>query len=79
MKSELPVTDEQGHLLGMITLKEILNVPENQRESVMVQDIMIHPKHLAVMEFHAPVEKALIQRIQKRVGKVFVCDSESKL
>ncbi len=79
MKSELPVTDEQDHLLGMITLKEILNVPEDQRESVRVQDIMIHPKHLAVMEYHTQAEKALLQMVQKRVGKVFVCESEGKL
>jgi len=79
MKSELPVTDEQGHLLGMITLKGILNVPENQRENVRVQDIMIPPRYLAVMDYHAQAEKALLQMVQKRVGKVFVCDAESKL
>jgi Zn-dependent protease/predicted transcriptional regulator len=79
MKSELPVTDEHDHLLGMITLKEILNVPEDQRENARVRDIMIHPKHLAVMESHAQAEKALLQMVQKRVGKVFVCDSEGKL
>jgi Zn-dependent protease/predicted transcriptional regulator len=79
MKSELPVTDEQGHLLGMITLKEILHVPENQRESVRVKDIMIPPRYLAVMESHAQAEKALLQMVQKRVGKVFVCDAEGKL
>lgn len=79
MKSELPVTDEQGHLLGMITLKEILNVPENQRENVQVQDIMIPPRYLAVMEPHAETEKALIEMVQKRVGKVFVCDTDGRL
>ena len=79
MKSELPVTDEQSHLLGMITLKAILDVPENQREIVQVQDMMIPPKYLAVMEPHAQAEKALLEMIQKRVGKVFVCDNDGKL
>lgn len=79
MKSELPVTDERGHLLGMITLKAVLNVPENQRESVQVQDIMIPPKYLAIMEPHAKAEKALLHMIQKRVGKVFVCDNDGRL
>jgi Zn-dependent protease len=79
MKSELPVTDEQGHLLGMITLRSILNVPENQRESVRVQDIMISPRYLAVMDPHAQAEKALIEMVSKRVGKVFVCDNDGKL
>lgn len=79
MKSELPVTDEQGHLLGMITLKAILDVPENQRESVQVQDIMIPPKYLAIMGPQAQAEKALLEMIQKRVGKVFVCDDDGRL
>ena len=79
MKSELPVTDEQGHLLGMITLKARLDVPENERESVQVQDIMIPPRYLAVMEPHAQVEKALLEMVQKRVGKVFVCDNDGRL
>lgn len=79
MKSELPVTDEQGHLLGMITLKAILNVPENQRESVQVQDVMIPPRYLAVMDSHAQAEKALLEMVQKRVGKVFVCDNDGRL
>lgn len=79
MKSELPVTDEQGHLLGMITLKAILDVPENQRESVQVQDIMIPPKYLAIMEPHAKAEKALLDMVQKRVGKVFVCNNDGRL
>lgn len=79
MKSELPVTDEQGNLLGMITLRGILNVPENQRENVRVQDIMIPLRYLAVMESHAQAEKAILQMVQKRVGKIFVCDAEGKL
>lgn len=79
MKSELPVTDDQDHLLGMITLKGILNVPENQRENVKVQDIMIPPANLAIVESHAQAEKALFEMVQKRVGKVFVCDKEGKI
>lgn len=79
IKSELPVTDEQGHLLGMITLKATLNVPEDQRESVQVQDIMIPPRYLAIMEPHAQAEKALLEMVQKRVGKVFVCDNDGRL
>jgi Zn-dependent protease/CBS domain-containing protein len=79
MKSELPVTDEQGHLLGMITLKEILNVPNDKRESVLVQDIMIPPRCIAIMEPNAQAEKALLQMVQKRVGKVFVCANDHRL
>ncbi|MDE1844913.1 MAG: site-2 protease family protein [Thaumarchaeota archaeon] len=79
MKSELPVTDEQDHLLGMITLKDILNIPENKRENIRVQDIMIQTGYLAIMQPDMEVEKALIQMVQKRVGKIFVCDKDGKL
>ncbi|MHB8546793.1 MAG: site-2 protease family protein [Nitrosotalea sp.] len=79
MKSELPVTDEQDHLLGMITLKGILNIPENQRDDVKVSDIMISPMHLAIVQPGMEVEKSLLQMVQKRVGKVFVCDRAGKL
>ncbi|MDH2907890.1 MAG: site-2 protease family protein [Candidatus Nitrosotalea sp.] len=79
MKSELPVTDEQGRLLGMITLKDILSIPENQRDAVLVNDIMISPTHLAIVSPGMEVEKSLLQMVQKRVGKVFVCDKGGKL
>ena len=59
MKSELPVTDDQGHLLGMITLKGILNVPEDQRENLKVGNIIIPKEHLAVMQPDNEVEKTL--------------------
>jgi Zn-dependent protease len=79
MKSELPVTDERGYLLGMITLKDTLNIPENKRGTVTVQDIMIQAEHLAIMQPDTEVEKAFIQMIQKHVGKIFVCDKDGKL
>lgn len=79
MKSELPITDGQGHLLGMITLKAIMNVPEHQRNTLKVQEIMIPSKYLAVVSADMAVEKALLQMVQKRVGKVFVCDKDGTL
>jgi Zn-dependent protease/CBS domain-containing protein len=79
MKSELPVTDEQDHLLGMITLKGILDVPENQREIVKVKNIMLSINYLAVVLPETEVEKAFLEMVKKRVGKVFVCTRDGKL
>jgi len=79
MKSELPVTDEQDHLLGMVTLKSILSIPENKRDDVKVGDVMISTKYLAIMKTDMQSDKALLQMIQKRVGKVYVCDTDGKL
>ena len=79
MKSELPVTDEQDHLLGMITLKGIINVPENQQEIVKVKNIMLPINYLAVVLPETEVEKAFLEMVKKRVGKVFVCTRDGKL
>lgn len=79
MKSELPVTDEQDHLLDMITLKSILDIPENKRHDVKVGDVMISAKYLAIVKTDMQADKALLQMIQKRVGKVYVCDTDGKL
>jgi Zn-dependent protease/predicted transcriptional regulator len=79
MKSELPVINEQDHLLGMITLKSILTIPENKRESIKVQDIMIQTGYLVITKPEMEVEKAFIQMVQKRVGKIFVCDKDGKI
>lgn len=79
MKSELPVTDDQDHLLGMITLKGILGVPENQREIVKVKNIMLSINYLAVVLPETEIEKAFLNMMQKRVGKVFVCTRDGKL
>lgn len=79
MKSELPVTNDQGHLLGMVTLKEILNVPQDKRDTVNVTHIMISKEQVAIMRPEMPLEKALLQMVQKRVGKTFVCDKDDLL
>ncbi|MGB9125309.1 MAG: site-2 protease family protein, partial [Nitrosotalea sp.] len=79
MKSELPVTDEQGHLLGMISLKDVLKIPQDKRDTVIVKDIMIQAEHLAIMQPNMDAEKAFIQMVQKHVGKIFVCDKDGKL
>ncbi len=79
MKSELPVTDKEGRLIGMITLREVLSIPENRRETTRVKNIMFLPNHLAIISPDTELEKALVQMVQKRVGKIFVCDKDGKL
>jgi len=79
MKSELPVTDDEGHLLGMITLKGIMNIADEQRRKMDVKNMMIPAKYLATMQPDTETEKALLEMVQKRVGKVFVCDENGKL
>jgi len=79
MKSELPVTDDESHLLGMITLKGIMNVADEQKKTMYVRNMMIPAKYLATMQPDTETEKALLEMVQKKVGKVFVCDKNGKL
>ncbi|MDE1829193.1 MAG: site-2 protease family protein [Thaumarchaeota archaeon] len=79
MKSELPVIDGEGQLIGMITLRAILDVPENHRASTRVKNIMFSPSYLAIVSPETDLEKALLVMVQKRVGKIFVCAKDKKL
>lgn len=79
MKSELPVLDEEGQLMGMITLRAVLEVPESHRVHAKVKNIMYSPDRLAIVSPETDLEKALLIMVQKRVGKIFVCDKYKKL
>lgn len=79
MKSELPVTDEQNHLLGMVALKDIATVSEDQRRATTVKTAMIPKEHLAILQAGTEADKALFNMIKKRVGKVFICDKDGKI
>ncbi|HJU13722.1 MAG TPA: site-2 protease family protein [Candidatus Nitrosotalea sp.] len=79
MKSEFPVVDEDGRLIGMVVLKEILKVPESQRKTVSVGNIMFPTNVLATVLPNVDLEKALLEMVKKRVGKIFVCSSDGKL
>lgn len=79
MKSEFPVVDEDGRLIGMVVLKEILKVPESQRKTVSVGNIMFPTNVLATVLPNVDLEKALLEMVKKRVGKIFVCSGDGKL
>ncbi len=79
MKSEFPVTDENGNLIGMITLKGLLSTPEDKRQVLTVQDIMIKPEFLSIMQPEMQADKVMLEMVQKRVGKIFVCDKSGRL
>jgi predicted transcriptional regulator len=79
MKSAFPVLDAQADiLLGMVTLKEVTNVPEYNRQDIQVEDIMIPRDSLIVMEPNRMADEALAQMTRRRMGKVFVSDIEGK-
>lgn len=79
MKSAFPVLCAQDDiLLGMVTLKEVQDVPEYKRQKINVEEIMIPRNRLIVMESNRMADEALAQMTRRHMGKVFVSDKEGK-
>jgi CBS domain-containing protein len=79
-KDLFPVTDEFGHLVGMVAAKDACRVPEYRRNLVHVLDIMIQKSDLIIMNTESTVDDALKHMGRKRNGRVvFICDQEGKL
>jgi len=79
MKSAFPVLSaEDDILLGMVTLKEVMDVPEYKRQEINVEKIMIPRNSLIVMESNRMADEALVQMTRRHMGKVFVSDKEGK-
>jgi Zn-dependent protease len=79
LKSELPVVDDEGILLGMIKNKDALKVEDAQREIVSVQDAMTPKNDLIVFSPDSKMDETFAHMVKKQQGKVFVCDSKGKL
>lgn len=79
LKSELPVVDDDGILLGMIKNTDTLKIEENQRNEENVKDVMMSKNNLIIFHPDAKMDDAIMQMVKKRQGKVFVCDTRGKL
>ena len=79
-KDLFPVTDDFGHLVGMVAAKDACRVPEYRRNLVHVIDIMIQKSDLIIMNTERTVDDALKHMGRKHTGSVvFICDQEGKL
>lgn len=79
LKSELPIVDDDGILLGMVKNTDALKIEESQRSTKNVKDAMISKNNLIVFHPDAKMDDAVMQMVKKRQGKVFVCDTQNKL
>ena len=79
VKSELPVVDEQGHLVGMAVLKHAMSLPEPKREETTVAEIMVPVEKLVVLPPNAMADKAFHEMVNSGSGKIFVCDDQRLL
>ena len=79
-KDLFPVTDDFGHLVGMVTAKDAIRVPEYRRNLEHVIDIMIRKPDLMIMNTENTVDDVLKRMGSKRSERVaFICDQEGKL
>ena len=78
-KSEFPVTakddDDTGILLGAVTTKQAMNVPEADAEKMKVEQIMTLTHDLIIMSPDRHADEALKRMYQENKGRVFVCTS----
>jgi Zn-dependent protease/predicted transcriptional regulator len=85
-KSELPVVkkepdDDAGNnnyfLLGSVTAKDAMNVPEKNRERVKVEEVMIEKKNLAIMSPDKTADVAFNTIVEDNKSRIYVCENPS--
>lgn len=80
-KDSFPVVDDESktHLIGMVTFRDAWNVPNDQRRTVNVRDIMINKSNVIVMNYDRTADEALMQMTRRHMSKVFICDQNGGL
>jgi len=71
-----PVLDESGKILGVITLQDVMKIPEEKRNSVSVRDIAT--RDLVVIFPDNSVADAFEKMIQHDIGRLLVVDKKDK-
>ena len=79
MKTSLPVVDDAGSLLGLVTLPTATSIPEEKRKVTVVDDIMVARGDLIVMDLNKNAYKALNEMARRKMNMVFVCNAEGKI
>ena len=75
MKTSLPVVDDAGSLLGLVTLPTATSIPEEKRKVTVVDDIMVARGDLIVMDLNKNAYKALNEMARRKMNMVFVCNA----
>src|SRR5918912_2027205 len=80
-KSEFPVVLAEGEdapngneLLGAVTAKQALKVPEHSRDRIKVEEIMVPKNELIVMSSNRPADDALRRMFRENKSRIFVCE-----
>ena len=79
MKSSFPVTKLNYEVVGIVTLKRCSNVPEHERDTINVKDIMFPKNKIKLLKVNDTAEKALSIMIKENQDKILVCDDRDIL
>jgi CBS domain-containing protein len=71
-KTEFPVVDECGNLIGAVTTKQAMNVQKSSRDTIKVEEIMIPKDELIVMKDDASADEALKRIFRENKSRIFV-------
>ncbi len=76
MKSSFPVTKLNYEIVGIVTLKSCLDVPEAQRDTILIKDIMSPKSKIKLLNVNDTAEKALSAMVKETQDKIFVCNND---
>ena len=74
-KSEFPVLDEEGYLVGSISTKQINNDSSDKYNDILISEIMTPINDLVIMNKNDRADEALRQMYQRNKNRVYVGSS----
>lgn len=74
-----PVTDNTGHLVGLVTLESVEKVPETLRPGSSVDEVMARDPESLTVAIDEPLESLLAVEGLQRMGAVFAVDGDDVL
>ncbi|HEY5631166.1 MAG TPA: site-2 protease family protein [Nitrososphaeraceae archaeon] len=79
VKTEFPVVQEDGYLIGTVMAKDAMNVQESKREEIKIVEIMIPKDELILMKSNAFADEALKRLIRDNKSRIFVYEDREKM
>src|SRR5215469_3935291 len=78
-KTEFPVVDENGNLIGAITTKQAMNVQKSSRDTIKVEEVMIPKDDLIVMKADVSADEALKRIFRENRSRIFVYEDRETI
>ncbi len=77
-KSEFPVLDEEGYLVGSVSNKQINTISPDKYSEIQLSEIMTSVNDLVIMEKNGRADEALRQMYQRNMNRVYVGNNYHK-